>query len=59
MADILPQGGEGHQRRRRMISGRFTAKRVSALRPGIMAMAEQLVDEMVAVGGLREVPVRW
>lgn len=51
MANVLPQGGEGHQRWRRMISGWFTVKRVSALRPGIVAMAEQLVEEMVARGG--------
>ncbi|OAP20644.1 Cytochrome P450 105A3 [Amycolatopsis sp. M39] len=34
-----------------MIGKWFTAKRMNALRPGIAAMAEQLVGEMVAKGG--------
>ncbi|MDT8915261.1 cytochrome P450 [Amycolatopsis sp. PS_44_ISF1] len=46
MANALPQTGEGHQRWRRMITKWFTAKRMAALRPGITAMAERLVDEM-------------
>ncbi|MFG1644004.1 cytochrome P450 [Amycolatopsis sp. NPDC049252] len=50
MANTLPQEGDGHQRWRRMISKWFTAKRMAALRPGVVAMAEQLVDEMVAAG---------
>jgi cytochrome P450 len=50
MANTLPQEGDGHQRWRRMISKWFTAKRMAALRPGVVAMAEQLVDEMVASG---------
>jgi cytochrome P450 len=50
MANTLPQEGDGHQRWRRMISKWFTAKRMAALRPGIVAMAEQLVGEMVASG---------
>ena len=50
MATALPQTGEGHQRWRRMVNKWFTAKRMAALRPGIMAMAEQLVDEMVKQG---------
>jgi cytochrome P450 len=50
MANTLPQQGAGHQRWRRMISKWFTAKRMAALRPGIEAMAERLVDEMVAGG---------
>jgi cytochrome P450 len=50
MANTLPQEGDGHQRWRRMISKWFTAKRMAALRPGVVAMAEQLVDELVASG---------
>lgn len=51
MATVLPQHGEEHLRWRRMIGKWFTAKRMNALRPGIEAMAEQLIDEMVAKGG--------
>lgn len=51
MATVLPQHGEGHLKWRRMIGKWFTAKRMNALRPGIAAMTEQLIDEMVAKGG--------
>jgi cytochrome P450 len=50
VADTLPTTGEDHQRWRRMISKWFTIKRMAALRPEIEAMAEQLVDEMIARG---------
>ncbi|WP_236791531.1 cytochrome P450 [Amycolatopsis sp. GM8] len=50
MAEALPQTGEGHQRWRRMVSKWFTAKRMSALKPGMAAMAEQLIDDMVKQG---------
>ncbi|GHG14474.1 MULTISPECIES: cytochrome P450 [Amycolatopsis] len=50
MAEVIPQHGEGHLKWRRMIGKWFTAKRMNALRPGMAAMAEQLVDEMVAKG---------
>jgi cytochrome P450 len=50
MASVLPQHGEEHLRWRRMIGKWFTAKRMNALRPGIEAMAEQLIDDMVAKG---------
>ncbi|MCT2584630.1 cytochrome P450 [Actinophytocola gossypii] len=50
MATVLPQSGEGHLRWRRMIGKWFTAKRMTALRPAIEAMAEELVDEMVKHG---------
>jgi cytochrome P450 len=50
MASVLPQHGEGHLKWRRMIGKWFTARRMNALRPGIEAMAEQLVDEMVKNG---------
>lgn len=42
--------GAGQQRWRRMLTKWFTAKRMTALRPGIEAMAEQLVAEMVERG---------
>ena len=51
MAETIPQEGEGHLVWRRGIGKWFTAKRMNALRPGIAAMAEQLIDEMVAKGG--------
>lgn len=50
MAQLIPQSGEGHLRWRRLINRWFTAKRMNAMRPEIEAMAEQLVDDMVASG---------
>lgn len=50
MANSLPQSGEGHQRWRRMVAKWFTAKRMAALKPGMVAMAEQLIDDMVRRG---------
>ncbi|ASR39276.1 cytochrome [Prauserella marina] len=50
LSTTLPQSGEGHQRWRRLVNRWFTAKRMAALRPGIEAMAERLVDEMVEHG---------
>ncbi|MEU0569197.1 cytochrome P450 [Nonomuraea sp. NPDC005983] len=50
LSTAIPQAGEGHQRWRRMVSRWFTAKRMSALRPGIEAMTEQLIDDMVESG---------
>ncbi|WP_285775861.1 cytochrome P450 [Microtetraspora sp. NBRC 13810] len=50
LGNSIPQGGEGHQHWRRMVGKWFTAKRMIALRPSIEAMAERLVDEMVALG---------
>jgi cytochrome P450 len=41
---------EEHARWRRLMSRAFTAKRVSALRPRIARIAEELVDDMVAAG---------
>jgi len=46
----IPRLGEGHQRWRRMLTKWFTAKRMAVLRPRIEAMADQLVDEMIAQG---------
>ncbi|PNE40278.1 cytochrome P450 [Streptomyces noursei] len=48
MAESL--NGAGQQRWRRMLTKWFTTKRMAALRPAIEAMAERLVDEMVAHG---------
>ena len=50
MANTLPQSGAAHQRWRRMITRWFTAKRMAALRPGIDAMAHQLIDDMIEQG---------
>ncbi|MGW9172010.1 cytochrome P450 [Streptomyces decoyicus] len=41
---------EGHERWRRMVGKWFTAKRMSALRPAMEAMADQLIDEMLERG---------
>ncbi|MFE4449238.1 cytochrome P450 [Streptomyces sp. NPDC056796] len=46
----LPMTGEQHQQWRRQVSKWFTAKRMTALRPGMTATAERLVDDMVAAG---------
>ena len=50
VATVLPQSGDGHQRWRRTVARWFTARRMAALRPGVAAMAERLVDEMVERG---------
>ncbi|HEY3501767.1 MAG TPA: cytochrome P450 [Actinocatenispora sp.] len=50
MAQALPQVGEAHLRWRRMITKWFTARRMAALSPGIEAMTDKLVDEMVERG---------
>jgi cytochrome P450 len=42
--------GEAHQRWRRLVGRYFTAKRMAAMQPRIQAMAERLLDEMVAGG---------
>ncbi|MBB2911289.1 cytochrome P450 [Streptosporangium becharense] len=47
---VAAAGGEAHQQWRRLIGRSFTAKRVTAMRPRIEAMAEQLVDAMTAQG---------
>ncbi|MFD7660733.1 cytochrome P450 [Actinosynnema sp. NPDC059797] len=48
MASVLPDSGPGHQRWRQQVGRWFTVKRLNALRPAIEAMAERLVDELVA-----------
>ncbi|MGC9665356.1 cytochrome P450 [Planosporangium sp. 12N6] len=50
MATALPQTGDEHQRWRRMVGRWFTARRMAALRPGIEATAERLIDDMVRCG---------
>ncbi|MET7478383.1 cytochrome P450 [Streptomyces sp. NPDC005648] len=50
MAKALPARGEAHRRWRRAVGRWFTAERVATLRPGIEAMAEKLVDDMVIHG---------
>ncbi|AUX34263.1 MULTISPECIES: cytochrome P450 [Sorangium] len=42
--------GEQHEKWRRFISRWFTVKRISAMQQSIEAMANQLIDEMVAKG---------
>ncbi|MFE0378777.1 cytochrome P450 [Streptomyces inhibens] len=50
LATAIPQAGEEHQRWRRAVVKWFTAKRMGALRPGIEAMTEQLIDDMLDRG---------
>ncbi|GAA1310157.1 cytochrome P450 [Saccharothrix xinjiangensis] len=50
MAAVLPDSGPEHQRWRQQVGRWFTVKRLNALRPAIEAMAERLVDELVAGG---------
>jgi cytochrome P450 len=50
MSKIIPDSGEGHQRWRRLVGRWFTAKRMSALRPKMAEIADQLIDEMVRGG---------
>jgi cytochrome P450 len=50
MSNVLPQSGEAHLRWRRLLSKWFTVKRMNELRTKIEAMAESLVDDMVAKG---------
>ncbi|MFJ2173314.1 cytochrome P450 [Streptomyces sp. NPDC087851] len=46
----LPTKGEPHQQWRRRVSKWFTAKRMAALRPGMTATADRLIDAMVERG---------
>ncbi|MCE3550756.1 cytochrome P450 [Pseudonocardia sp. RS11V-5] len=50
MASVLPQSGPAHQQWRRLVMRWFTARRMTALRPRIEAMADSLIDDMVAQG---------
>ncbi|WP_405592628.1 cytochrome P450 [Streptomyces sp. NBC_01092] len=46
----LPDRGEPHLRWRRQVGKYFTAKRMTALRPGMVRTAEGLVDDMIRQG---------
>lgn len=46
----LPDRGEPHLKWRRQVGKYFTAKRMTALRPGMVRTAESLVDDMVRGG---------
>ncbi|MGA6164485.1 cytochrome P450 [Amycolatopsis magusensis] len=50
MAARIPDSGEEHQRWRQQVGRWFTVKRMTALRPGMVAMADRLIDDMVASG---------
>ncbi|NUT43141.1 MAG: cytochrome P450 [Thermoactinospora sp.] len=50
LATIIPDGGEEHQHWRRLVSKWFTAKRMTALRPRMTRIAEELVDDMIERG---------
>ncbi|NYV78582.1 cytochrome P450 [Streptomyces sp. UH6] len=49
-AKSMAAAGEAHEQWRRMVSRWFTAKRMTALRPVIERMAEELIDAMVEHG---------
>ena len=49
MAGTMPEG-DVHREWRRLVGRAFTARRVTRARPRITAMAERLVDDMVAAG---------
>lgn len=46
MEPAIPESGAAHRRWRRMLGRWLTAERVAALRPGIEARTERLVDDM-------------
>ncbi|WP_433345231.1 cytochrome P450 [Microtetraspora malaysiensis] len=50
MSQIIPDGGEEHQRWRRLVVKWFTAKRMAAIRPAMTQIAEDLIDDMVKRG---------
>jgi cytochrome P450 len=41
---------DGHQRWRRLVGRSFTVRRMRAMQPGMVAMAEQLIDRMQELG---------
>jgi cytochrome P450 len=49
-SDHLVSAGEAHQRWRRLVGRYFTVRRMAAMRPGIEAMAESLIDDMRQAG---------
>ncbi|GAB3835053.1 cytochrome P450 [Kribbella italica] len=48
---ILQNDGERHAHLRRLLTAEFTVKRVQALRPRIVDLIEQHLDQMLAAGG--------
>ncbi|GAB3442209.1 cytochrome P450 [Streptomonospora sediminis] len=50
VSSTIPESGAGHRWWRLMVAKWFTAKRMSALRPGIEQMAGDLIDRMVESG---------
>ncbi|WP_067139248.1 cytochrome P450 [Microtetraspora malaysiensis] len=50
MSQIIPDGGEEHQRWRRLVVKWFTARRMAAMRPAMTRIAEDLIDDMVKRG---------
>lgn len=50
MATIIPDSGEEHQHWRRLVGRWFTAKRMTALRPAMARIADDLIDDMVKRG---------
>ena len=50
MATIIPDSGEEHQHWRRLVGKWFTARRMTAMRPAMTRIAEDLVDDMVERG---------
>lgn len=49
-ATIVPDSGEEHQHWRRLVGRWFTAKRMTALRPRMAQIADDLIDDMVERG---------
>ncbi|MFE7566933.1 cytochrome P450 [Streptomyces sp. NPDC057539] len=47
---VVRPEGEAHQRWRRLVGKYFTAKRMAALRPSMIATTERLIDDMVHKG---------
>ena len=50
MATIIPDSGEEHQHWRHLAGRWFTAKRMNAMRPAMIQIAEDLIDDMVKRG---------
>ncbi|MEU7694012.1 cytochrome P450 [Microbispora hainanensis] len=50
LAMIIPDSGEEHQHWRRLVGRWFTAKRMNAMRPAMIQIAEDLIDDMVKRG---------
>lgn len=48
--DVNISHGPGHRRWRRLLSGSFTMKKMEQWRPKVQAIADQLLDDMIAGG---------